>query len=62
MDIGKMSLGEFVEYLRKEKGLSMRFQKSIETLKNLTTFEHTTLSLLEVKAYLEIQNSSSRSK
>lgn len=24
MDIGKMSLGEFVEYLRKEKGLSMR--------------------------------------
>ena len=24
MDIGKRSLGEFVEYLRKEKGLSMR--------------------------------------
>ena len=24
MDIGKMSLGEYIQYLRKEKGLSMR--------------------------------------
>ena len=43
MDVGKMSFGEFIEHLRKEKGLSMR------QVAELAKISHTEVKRIEIR-------------